>query len=290
MRFLIAAFIVAAAACTSAPQPIASTPPKIRSDYLNVPGGRLYFEESGTGAAVVLIHGGFGDRRMWDAQFDALARDFRVVRYDHRGFGNSTGADSAYSPTADLIRLLDHLGIAKAHVIGNSVGGTVALDFALLHPERTNKVVVVASGASGYPWRPEDVASIVAVFNTAKEQGADKAAELWLHNDMIAVSSRHPRSADLVARMVRDNKNIFKLNAWPEESLKPSTYDRLGELRMPVLFVVGQNDVAGVQRVNDASAARIGGSEVFRMPGADHLPHMTHPDEFNRRVTAFLER
>ena len=278
------------AACASAPEPTPSTPLEIRSDYLNVPGGRLYFEEAGAGTPVVLIHGGFGDRRMWDAQFGAMARDFRVVRYDHRGFGNSTGADSAYSPTADLIRLLDHLGIANAHVVGNSVGGSVALDFALLHPGRTNKVVVVASGANGYPWQPEDVASIVAVFNAAKDQGADRAAEMWLQNGMVAVASRHPRSASLVTRMVRDNKGIFTLNAWPEERMKPSAYERLGELRMPVLFVIGEKDVAGVHRVNDASAARIAGAEVFRMPGADHLPHMTHQEEFTRRVVAFLRR
>jgi 3-oxoadipate enol-lactonase len=288
MRFLVALSVILAA-CTSTPAPT-STPLKIRSDYLNVPGGKLYFEEAGTGPAVLLIHGGFGDRRMWDAQFGTLARDFRVLRYDHRGFGNSTGADSVYSPTDDVIRLLDHLGIVKAHVVGNSVGGSVALDFAVLHPDRTNKVVVVASGANGYPWRPEDVASIVAVFNAAKDEGADKAAEMWLQNDMIAVASKHPRSADLVTRMVRDNRNIFTLNNWPEGRMKPSAYDRLAELLMPVLFVIGEKDVPGVHRVNDASAARIPGSEVFRMPGADHLPHMTHPEEFNRRVAVFLKR
>jgi pimeloyl-ACP methyl ester carboxylesterase len=170
------------------------------------------------------------------------------------------------------------------------VGGSVALDFALLHPDRTNKVVVVASGANGYPWRPEDVAGIVAVFNAAKEQGADKAAEMWLQNDMIAVSSKHPRSAELISRMVRDNRKIFLLNNWPEGRMKPSTYERLGELRMPVLFVIGENDAQGVQRVNDATAARIARAEVFRMPGADHLPHMTHPDEFTQRVAAFLQK
>ena len=289
MRFLIAVSMLIAA-CTSAPEPTQSTPVKIRSDYVNVPGGRLYFEEAGTGTPVVLVHGGFGDRRMWDAQFGVLARDFRVVRYDHRGFGNSTGADSAYSPTDDLMRLLDHVGIGRAHIIGNSVGGSVALDFALLHPDRTHKVVVVASGANGYPWRPEDVASIVAVFNAAKEQSVDKAVELWLQNDMIAVSSKHPRSADLVTRMVRDNKSIFTLSHWPEERMTPAAYERLGELRMPVLFVIGQRDTPAVQRVNDASAARINRSEVFRIAGADHLPHMTHPDEFTRRVAAFLKQ
>lgn len=290
MRSLVVVVALLLTACASAQEQSKSTSASARSSYLTVPGGRIYFEEAGKGAPVVLIHGGFGDRRMWDAQFTALARDFRVMRYDHRGFGNSTAPDSAYSPVRDLLQLLAHLGIEKAHIIGNSVGGGVALDFAVLHPERVNKVVVVASGANGYPYSADDVANIVAVFRTAEGQGVDKAAELWLQNPMIAIASKHPRSADLVRRMVVDNRNIFRMQHWPEGKMKPSAYERLNELRMPVLFVLGENDTPVVQRASDASAARVRGAEVFRMAGADHLPQLTHPDVFTQRVTAFLQR
>ena len=105
------------------------------TEFATVGDTSIAYDVSGTGHPLLLLHAGLGDRRMWDAQFGTFARDFRVVRYDHRGFGNSTGADSVYSPTDDVIRLLDHLGIAKAHVVGNSVGGSVALDFAVLHPD-----------------------------------------------------------------------------------------------------------------------------------------------------------
>jgi pimeloyl-ACP methyl ester carboxylesterase len=288
MRSLVV--IALLTACASASEQSASTSASARSSYLAVPGGRIYFEEAGKGVPVVLIHGGFGDRRMWDAQFNELARDFRVVRYDHRGFGNSTAPDSVYSPVRDLLQLLDQLGIARAHIIGNSVGGGVALDFAVLYPERVHKVVVVASGANGYPYSADDVAGIVAVFRAAEAQGVDRAAELWLQDPMIAIASKHPRSADLVRRMIQDNRNIFRMEHWPEGKLKPSAYDRLNELRMPVLFVVGENDTPVVQRASGASAARVSGAETFRMPGADHLPQMTHPDVFTQRVTAFLQQ
>ena len=253
-----------------------------------MPGGNIYYEQAGKGRTVLLIHGGFGDRRMWDAQFNALARHFRVVRYDHRGFGKTTAIDSPYSPAEDIIQLLDHLGVSKAHVIGNSMGGAVALDLAVLYPQRVRKVVVVASGANGYPWQPADYASISAVFDAAKTQGVDKAAEMWRDNEMVQIASKHPKSRDLVWQMIQDNRNTFLLQHWPE-GFKPSAYDRLSELRMPVLFVVGDKDMRAVQRVAAATAARVGGSQVIRMIGADHLPQMTHPDAFNKRVIAFLK-
>jgi 3-oxoadipate enol-lactonase len=262
-----------------------------RSDVLPVAGGgEIYYEVAGSGPAVVLVHGGFGDSRMWNAQFNELARDFRVVRYDHRGFGRSTPPDSAYSPVRDLVTLLDHLDIDRAHLIGNSVGGGFVLDFALLQPQRTNKVVVVASGANGFPYTREDFASVVAVFNVAQSEGADRAAAMWMEHPMIALSSKNPRTQTLVGQMVRDNKNIFALKAWPEESMTPPAYQRLNELRAPVLFVIGDQDTRPVRVGADSSAARIAGAQVWRVTNADHLPHMLHPAEFNRRVTEFLKR
>jgi 3-oxoadipate enol-lactonase len=268
-------------ACASAPR---TTP-----GYIEVPRGRLYYEVAGNGTPVVLIHGGFGDRRMWNEQFNTFARDFRVVRYDHRGFGNSTGADSAYSPVDDLVRLLDHLGISKAHLVGNSAGGAFAIDFTVLRPERVHKLVVVGSGAGGYPYKPEDIADVVAVFDAAQKEGLDKAAEMWRNSAMIPVASRDPRTADLVWQMIRDNRRMFTIE-WPSEKMNPRAYARLGEIKVPTLFVIGERDTETVRKVAEATAARIPGAEVLRMPNADHLPQMVAPEIFNERVRAFLKK
>lgn len=261
-----------------------------RADLLPVPGGGLYYEVAGSGPAVVLVHGGFGDHRMWNAQFNELARNFRVVRYDHRGFGRSTPPDTTYSPVSDLVALLDHLNVDRAHLIGNSVGGGLVIDFALLQPQRTNKVVVVASGANGYPWKPEDYAGTAAVFAAAEREGAERAAAMWINDPMIALSSKNPRTRDLVQQMVRDNRNIFRLKAWPGEPMTPRAYQRLHELRAPVLFVIGEQDTPIVQRVADSTAARIPGAQVWRVGNADHLPQLMQPEAFNRHVVAFLNR
>ncbi|HET9440268.1 MAG TPA: alpha/beta hydrolase [Longimicrobiales bacterium] len=282
---LLCSFLLVA--CSSAQEQAA--PFTTASNFLPVNGGRIYYEVAGSGPAVVLLHGGFGDRRMWDPQFTALARSFRVVRYDHRGFGRSPAPDSAYSPLHDLVQLLDHLDIDKAHLVGNSMSAALVLSFALLHPDRINRVVASAGGAGGYPYTEADFASVAAVFTTAQQQGVDSAGQLWLRNPMIAVSSRHERSADLVRRMVEENRAIFLMQHWPEEALTPRAYERMSELRVPVLFVVGENDTPLVQRVAEATAARVPGSQLWRVPGADHLPHLVAPELFNQRIAAFLQ-
>lgn len=288
MRILTLGFVLVCA-CAPSDEPAATAADDDGAGYLVVGSDSIYYEVEGDGPAVVLIHGGFGDRRMWDAQFRELARDYRVVRYDHRGFGNSSTPDTAYSPVGDLLQLMDHLGVQKAHIIGNSLGGGTALDLAALHPERVNKVVVVASGANGYPYDERDFASTLAVFNAGREQGADTAAAMWLRNAMIAISSQHPRSAALVRQMVTENGDIFTMENWPWEPLSPTTYERLGQLTMPVLLIIGEADTPLVQRVADSTAARLPNAELFRIPDADHLPQMVEPDVFNARVRAFLQ-
>jgi pimeloyl-ACP methyl ester carboxylesterase len=114
---------------------------------------QLYYEAAGRGEAVVLLHGGFGDRRMWEAQFGELAADFRVIRFDFRGFGRSPPPGTVYSPAEDLCLLLEHLGVKRACLIGNSLGGTLAIDFTLLFPERVSHLAVISSGPGGYPVR-----------------------------------------------------------------------------------------------------------------------------------------
>src|SRR5262245_18082255 len=167
-------------------------PANVTSGTVAVDGGSLYYETLGKGAPVILIHGGFGDRRMWDAQFEPLSQAFRVVRYDHRGFGKSSPPDKPYSPVADLVALMDHLQLKRANLVGNWMGGTLALDFALLQPDRTGAVVVVASTDGGYPLPEEDVKTVDEVLQTARARGTAAAIPMWLQHPMVGVASHHP--------------------------------------------------------------------------------------------------
>jgi pimeloyl-ACP methyl ester carboxylesterase len=258
------------------------------SGQTEVDGGTLYTETAGRGAPVVLLHGGFGDRRMWDDQFLELAKGFEVVRYDQRGFGQSPPPTAAYSPVADLIRVLDNLHISTAHLVGNSMGGTLALDFALLHPERTGKVVVIASTASGYPAPEAIVKSVTDVFATARRDGTAAAADLWLHHPMVKVASVRDSTKDRLRTMIRENQRTLLMEHWPQEPMAPPAFERLGDVNRPVLFIIGDQDVSSVIDGARESAAGIAGARLETVHGADHLPQMEEPEQINRTLLAFL--
>ena len=275
------------AACDSNRE-TSSGPANLSSGSVAVDGGSLYYETLGKGAPVILIHGGFGDRRMWDAQMEPLSQAFRVIRYDHRGFGKSSAPDKPYSPVADLVALMEHLELKRANLVGNSMGGTLALDFALLQPNLTGAVVVVASTAGGYPVPEEDIKKVNEVLGVAKDKGTSAAVPLWLQHPMVGVASRHPTAGPLLRTMVEDNQKMFLAEHWPQEPMTPPAYERLAGLNANVLFVVGDQDVASVRDGAEASAARIKKAKVVTIKDADHLPQMEHPEAVNKLLVEYI--
>ena len=120
-----------------------------------VNGGKLYYEITGQGHALVLIHGGQLDRRMWDDQFRFFGSKYKVIRYDVRGFGNSPAAAEPYSDKEDLAALLKFLKVEKAYIAGLSLGGRIAIDFAIAHPEMVDALVLAGPGLSGFSFNPD---------------------------------------------------------------------------------------------------------------------------------------
>jgi pimeloyl-ACP methyl ester carboxylesterase len=284
----IAAFVVVFLGACDSNRAATAGPAKVTSGTVPVDGGSLYYETLGKGAPVILIHGGFGDRRMWDPQFETLSQAFRVVRYDHRGFGKSSASTQAYSPVADLVTLMDHLQLKRANLVGNSMGGTLALDFALLQPARTGAVVVIASAAGGYPTAEEDMKSVDQVMRTAREKGTAAALPLWLQHPMVGVAMSHPAAGPLVRTMVEDNQTMLVADHWPQEPMVPPAYERIAGLNANVLFIVGDRDVASVRAGAEASAARIKKAKVVTITDADHLPHMEKPAEVNKLLVEYI--
>ncbi len=286
---LAVAFVasIVMAGCSPDGAPV-SPPSDVQSGVVGVGDGTLYYEMLGKGAPVILIHGGFGDRRMWDDQFQPLAQAFKVIRYDHRGFGKSPAPAQPYSPVADLVKVMDHLQLKRANLVGNSMGGTLALDFALTHPDRTGAVVVIASTASGYPLPEEDRKGIADVMTAAKAQGTAAAAALWLQHPMVQVAARHPNAAARLRTMVEDNQRFFLMEHWPEERMSPPAFERIADLKANVLFVVGDRDVPAVRDGAAASAARIKGARIVTIAGADHLPQMEEPAAVNKQLVDYI--
>jgi pimeloyl-ACP methyl ester carboxylesterase len=143
------ALSVTCAARTAAASPSAGNALAIDTGRVAVEGGTLYYETRGSGPAVVLLHAGGLDHTMWDPQVDALARSYRVIRFDVRGHGRSTARMGPYSMVEDLRRVLDHLGVERAHLVGLSMGGGIAFDFASTYPART--LTLALASTSGPP-------------------------------------------------------------------------------------------------------------------------------------------
>ena len=124
--------------------------------FLETNGARIHYEAEGTGPAVLMVHAGVANLRMWDAQVAVLRDDFRVIRHDTRGYGLTVTDPVEFSNRADIAALLDHLGEERAHLVGLSRGGQIALDFTLEFPQRVRTLTVAAGGIGGYSRQPKD--------------------------------------------------------------------------------------------------------------------------------------
>jgi pimeloyl-ACP methyl ester carboxylesterase len=286
MRELSLLLLLSVASC-AVPQRAKAQALKSTTGNLDVRGGSIYYETLGKGPAVILIHGGFGDRRMWDGQFQALATNFQVVRYDHRGFGRSPAPRESYSPVDDLLRLLEQLSIRRAHLVGNSMGGTLAIDFALKHPGRVASLVIVAAGARGIPFPQKDIDRILAVFKVAEAEGLERAAEQWLAHPMVATTKQAPGARENLRAMVFENKGIFGMKHWPSEAMNPPAAERLKELIVPTLVIIGGRDTEASRGAGEVTAKEIKEAKKIIMAEADHLPQMVNPTKFNRHLLKF---
>ena len=173
--------------------------------FAAVNGTRLWYEVSGSGPPLVLIHGHGLDARMWDDQFAPFAEDYRVLRYDLRGFGKSAlVGELPYTHEEDLAALLDHLGFTRAAILGLSLGGRVAIDFALAYPVKTRALIVVDAAISGHPWSEEWNARWKALRQTAQTADAHTANEQWLAHPLFAPAQEQPAVAARLRQMVTD--------------------------------------------------------------------------------------
>ena len=262
---------------------------QVTAGHADVNGTRLHYETAGAGQPLVLIHGFTLDTRMWDDQFDLFARRYRVIRYDVRGFGRSAvPADEPYTHHGDLKALLGHLGIAHAHILGHSMGSGIALDFVLAYPALADSLISVGTVVHGLAWLPEFRAHFRSLFEIANTSGVEAAKAEWLHGPVFAAAMAKPDVAPRVARIVNDYSGWRWTHHNSKVDLQPPAGDRLEEVRVPTLIVVGEHDIPNVLRMADALQARASDVRRVTIPGVGHMPNMEEPESFNRAVLDFL--
>jgi 3-oxoadipate enol-lactonase len=261
-----------------------------RYEIAHVAGTHLAYETAGTGPCVVLIHGFTLDARMWDDQFEVLTQRYRVMRYDMRGFGQSAIPDgTGYTPAADLKALLEYLLIDSAAILGLSLGGGVALDFAVNYPESTRALILVDAMVDGWAWSAEWTEESRAVWMAARESGTASAKERWLAHPLFRPARQKPDVARRLARMVADYSGWHWHNKDPRQHPRPSTMQRLAGITAPTLIMVGEQDVADFRALADAFARDIPHSRKVVMPGVGHMANLEDPEQFNALVRNFLD-
>jgi 3-oxoadipate enol-lactonase len=254
-------------------------------------------EVVGEGPPVVLIHSDVADSQLWRGQVEALALSHLVVTYDRPGFGRTTLPPGPFSQVADLEGLLDRLGLERVSLVGCSGGGNVALDFALTHPQRVDRLVLVAAGLAGWEWSAELEAADdeeTRLFEAGDDEGAAEGqVRIW------ADGRRRP---DEVDAGVRDYTREAVLQSYahyraaleqgepgPAVRSDPPASERLGEVRAPTLVVVGEADVEDMHGIADRLAAGIPGARKEVVAGAAHMLPLERPDELNRLLLGFLD-
>src|SRR5690242_4681079 len=154
-----------------------------KSDYPEVNAVRLYYEIAGEGSDLVFVHAGCADSRMWAEQFSIFVDDYRVLRYDMRGYGKSSLSKTSFSNRDDLYNLLKILDIQEAHFVACSMGSLAVTDFALEHPEKVKSLVLVSPALSGYQYQeppPQPVLEMIEARRAGKlEQAAELQAQIW---------------------------------------------------------------------------------------------------------------
>lgn len=270
--------------------------------FATINGARLYYEVSGRGRPVVLIHAGIADSRMWDEQVSPYAKFHQVIRYDVRGAGQSNNPDGSFSFFDDLLGLLDHLGIEKPVLVGVSMGGTTALDFALTNPTRLAGLITVGSTPSGYKFDTSSLSGellrrlteLYSEMQTAESEGdisrlEELELQMWVDGPYRKPSQVNPRVRSKVRQMNHRSFELVNDKAIPTR-LEPPAIGRLAEISVPALILAGALDVPNALAAADILASDIKNAQKATIPGTAHMPNMEKPAEFNWLVLDFLSQ
>lgn len=264
---------------------------------LDVNGASLYYETEGDPAspAILLLHAGIASLRMWDPQIEALAREHFVIRFDNRGFGQTSTENVEYSDRADARSLLDYLGVEKATIIGCSRGGQAAIDLTVETPERVRALVAVGAGTSGFPetelTAEEDAISDLmdAAFEAEDWEALSRQeVRLWSIGPNRDEASLDPEFVAKAYELIRPSLDHVGEAPIPLP-LEPPSYDRVIDIAVPTLIMVGDHDLSEVLIQYEYLLSTIPSADGVRFAGSAHLPNVEQPVDFERVLLRWLQ-
>jgi pimeloyl-ACP methyl ester carboxylesterase len=265
----------------------------MREFSVPVGGASLRAVASGRGAGVIMLHAGVADRRMWRGTLAHLATDQLAAAYDRRGFGETTSPDEPFRHIDDLDAVLDHLGCARASLIGCSQGGRIAIDYALARPARVAALALGAPAVTGAP-EPEHYPPEIGALLAELEEAEDREdlervntieAHLWLDGPL---SAEGRVGGEIRALFLDMNGRALRHPPLTQQQACPAAIDRLHEIDVPTYVIWGDLDFPHLQTQCRQIVQTIKGARSFAMEGCAHLPNLEQPGRFNQAVSAFL--
>jgi len=245
--------------------------------------GRLWTEQSGDGAHMVLLHGSVHDSRLWDGVFPDLALHRTAIRYDARGLGRSTLPTAPFRYEDDLLAVLDHFDVERAALVGLSMGGEVALDFTLEHPERVRSLTLVAASAGGHDWPRSPELDAYAAADRGNDPDRLAEVELAVWASLGDRAPGYPAIATMVTENARVRAGVEKGHVLFAEE---GAVEHLDRVEVPTTVVVGDHDHPEIGVIARRLAEGIPGARLEVVAGADHYLPLRAPE----RLTEIIAR
>ena len=256
---------------------------------ITVDGGQIHYEIAGSGSPVVLLHPGALSAAVWDREFELLAAEHTVVRYDARNHGQSSTAAEPYANHDDLRLLLDGLGIDRAGLVGLSLGSRTSVDFALTWPDRVERLVLGSPGVSGMTFRDPFILDQLDHLRAAQDGAGVVAAllRMWVDGPHRTPEQMDPELRAFCARIKTDTITRHG-NGWRLPPIEADAIDRLGELAMPITMVLGDLDSSDITEVAHRIVTEARQAELVTIPNAGHMLNLEQPDRFARILLASI--
>ncbi len=242
-----------------------------------------------------MLHAGVCDQRSWDPLVDHLASGARCLTFDARGFGETSyTAESGWSPVTDAVRVLEDAGAGNAVVVGASLGGRTALDLALARPDLVARLVLIGPAVRGAPQPEIDPgwAELDQRLEAAEEaEDLDEVNRLEAHVWLDGPLQPEGRVGGTVRSLFLDmnGRALAAPDPGEAETLAPA-WDRLGEISVPTLVMVGEHDLAHVLQACRHLAATVPGARLVELPGVAHLPHLEADPATLQEIRAFVQQ
>jgi 3-oxoadipate enol-lactonase len=255
--------------------------------FVDMEGSRLYYEECGTGGeAVVLIHDGIAHSAVWDDVWPDFCKHFHTIRYDRRGYGRTPASTTWYTEVEDLAALLHQRKVSHASLVGSSHGGELSIDFTLRYPGVVQQLVLVGAVVSGFPYSDHFLNR--GMKNSQPFEKNDVATGLanWAKDRYLLAPGHDAAQKRLLALLTANPQDMTH-----SDYARPTApaIDRLHEIHVPTLILVGDADIPDVHAHAGAIEAGIHGAKRVVISDAGHLMYMEKPAEFSQQVIGFIE-